>query len=283
MRSLAHFTLISLAFASACSSGGHFVPYADPARSAAENWPQVITNLDVLRIGQAQAESFVEALPVAERAEAKAAIERASRATVCIEVRTRTRGSSYQAQKGSGVVMLGETAASPVRVGTAGHVLEGGSTEVRILGSSGEVIAFDTARQQHVQFGTSDQDWGTIELASPPRETPALVVALPQASEIAFVLAYPDGAGRDVAGRMVYSRAVDAVPLQPVLTIGEVTRVAPLQLRPLAGAIPLGGASGGAIVNRRGELIGLFNSVVSSLTWWLNGASTAALKREAPR
>ena len=62
----------------------------------------------------------------------------------------------------------------------------------------------------------------------------------------------------------------------------EVVDTAPLRLRPLAGAIPLGGASGGAIVNRRGELIGLFNAVVTAfegdgVVWWLTGASTAAL------
>lgn len=280
---------ISLAVLAACSSGGHFEPYR-PAMRGPEPWPLVITNLDLLRVGQAQAERFVAALPAAERAATEAALARAASACVRVEVLTRSSGSNFQFVKGSGVAMRGKTAAAPVRVGTAGHVLaDGGSTEVAMRSSGGEAIHFDASRSEYTLFGSSDQDWGIIELASPPTNTPALLVALPQQGELAFVLAYPDGVGRDEQGRMVYGKAAAAdAPLQPVLTVAEVTQTAPLQLRPLAGAMPLGGASGGAIVNRRGELIGLFNAVVANfegdgVTHWLQGASTAALRDDTPR
>jgi hypothetical protein len=123
-----------------------------------------------------------------------------------------------------------------------------------------------------------------VALAGPGADLPALAVGLPEVGELAFILSYPQRIGRDRAGRIVHSIAYAEEPLAPLVTVGEVTQTAPLQLRPVAGSIPLGGASGGAIVNRRGEVIGLFNAVVVQgereyATWWLVGASAAALTR----
>jgi S1-C subfamily serine protease len=64
-----------------------------------------------------------------------------------------------------------------------------------------------------------------------------------------------------------------------------VSDTSPLTLEPIAGSLPLGGASGGAIVNRQGELIG----VLSGTGWtpgrrgadyWINGATVEAFAHE---
>lgn len=287
MRSAAAGLLLPMLALVACGTDGHFAAYAPPPTEPG-SWPQVVTNLDFVGVGNTQAWRFVDALPAAERAATKAMLGRVAPACVRIEVLVASSGSAATLTKGSGVVLQGG-AGGAVRVGTAGHVLSAGDVQrAWIVSAAGETLASDASTQEYVQFGSSDRDWGLIQLASPPRRTVALATALPVAGELAFVLAYPDGVGIDAQGRVVYGKAVAAAPLQPLLTVAEVTAPAPLQLRPLAGAIPLGGASGSAIVNRRGEVIGLFNAVVASFddagtTFWLHGASTAALPDSAPR
>ena len=77
-----------------------------------------------------------------------------------------------------------------------------------------------------------------MEIDAAVGDLPCVPLASPQNGELAFVLAYPDGIGRDEAGRLVYGRAVEAAALRPILTVGEVVQASPLQLRPIAGSIP---------------------------------------------
>lgn len=273
--------ICALILLTACGGVGHFQPYKVDSGYPAIR-PRVITNIDYVGAGDREAQDFVAQLQDEDRADVQQAILRAARACVRIEVKTRTSGTSYEASKGSGILMQGARPADAIRVGTAGHVLGSGGGQAWLVTSGGRELTVNSTRQQHAKFGTSNQDWGVMEIDVAVDDLPCVPVASPQNGELAFVLAYPDGIGRDAAGRLVYGRAVDAAALRPILTVGEVVQASPLHLRPIAGSIPLGGASGGAIVNRRGELIGLLNAVSNSfesdgVTYLLIGASSDAV------
>lgn len=269
----------------ACGAPGLVVSYDtnNPVPAAS----RVITELDSLAAGQQQASEFMASLAGSEGEATRAAVARAAQACLRVEVRTATQGSSYQASRGSGVLMrLSE--GGPLLVGTAGHVVMDQRTQIRLTRSGGERLEAAVHRQQNLWFGTSDQDWALVEVQLAPEGLTGLPVQLPEAGEIAFVLGYPANAGRDRAGRIVYGDRAGSEPLAPLLTVAQVTHAAPLQLRPLAGCLLLDGCSGGAIVNRRGELIGLFNAVMmetetATATYWLRGASVGALLESPAR
>lgn len=263
----------------ACSGAGHFQPFSTQSGLAAR--PRVITNIDFVGAGDQEAARFVREMPEADRTEVQAAIARAAAACVRIEVRRNISSSGYEANKGCGVLVQGAKPGDPIRLGSAGHVLDMAASYVCVVTTTGREITVNSPKVQFVRGGSSAQDWAVLQIDNAV-DLPTVPLASPKNGDLAFLLAYPDGIGRDAAGRFAYNKARENEPLLPLLTVAEVVQVSPLELRPLAGAVPLGGASGGAIVNRRGELIGLFNAVRHSLqangvTYWLLGAESDAI------
>ncbi len=112
-------------------------------------------------------------------------------------------------------------------------------------------------------------------------EVPALPIRSPEPGELAFVLSYPNQMGVSDTGQVVYGNAYADSPLAPIVLVAKVRDDSPLSLDPIAGSLAMGGASGGAIVNRAGELIG----VLSGSEWiprrdgaeyWISGATVEA-------
>ncbi len=79
----------------------------------------------------------------------------------------------------------------------------------------------------------------------------------PRAGSLAVAYGYPDGCGVDSRGRVVVGHAFAGRPLAPLRLLLRVVQAEPLLLEPIAGAVPLGGFSGGGIFDLDGRVIGV--------------------------
>jgi hypothetical protein len=84
--------------------------------------------------------------------------------------------------------------------------------------------------------------------------------------------------GIDAKGSVAFALANRGAPLAPMVCAATVMESNPLTLRPVAGALPMGGSSGGAIVDRDGVVVGLHTGAGLSperaaATYWFEGVS----------
>lgn len=146
---------------------------------------------------------------------------------------------------------------------TAAHTLDDAPESVRITTLSGRRCRA-TVRTQGRGRGKSGPDWALLDLDRSGSEgLPAVELGRAEVSELVFLLAYPDPCGVDGRGRIVRGDGFESAYLAPRVTFARVESLTPLVLVPVAGAVPLGGASGGGIFDREGGLVG----IVSGVPW----------------
>lgn len=237
-----------------CSTPGRNVPF-DRTEPLAATSGQLVTLLDYLESGRRAVDHFLSSLPEAEARELRSAIDRSTRASVRVAVIVRTKGLSYEQASASGALVA--TANGRPRVLTAGHSFTAGDFTTRVTTLTGARLAV-TPPVMGVDIVVDERgDWAVLELAGADasRALATVAIAPPVKGELAFALAYPDQCGVDSTGRIVRGEAYEDDALAPLVTILRVESEAPLVLAPVAGALPLGGASGGGIFDRRGALI----------------------------
>lgn len=182
-------------------------------------------------------------------------------ACVRIQVRYNVQGGSYQAYTASGVLIDGGR-----RVLTAGHALpDDPGHEIEVTLADGRSFAARRLGARYEVFATGDEDWGVLEVDAPAGvQLPSLELAKPTAGSLAYVLGYPSDLGIAPGGRIAPGLAHARAPLDPLLFVGRVQGLGPIDLSPVAGCVPLGGASGAPVVNEEGRLLGVFVSVSQS-------------------
>ena len=94
-----------------------------------------------------------------------------------------------------------------------------------------------------------------------------------------------EGVAVNADGNVVYGEAYKNELLDPIISVARVTDVSPLTLAPLAGSHHMGGASGGAIINQAGELIGVlsgsgWSANQEGVDYWIRGATVEAFEEE---
>jgi len=236
------------------AQGGR-IAWHDAVTGIGETEGKLVTLLDYLESGRRLARDYLEQQPGPAGKTLWDVTQRCRAACVRVEIEVKRQGASVVVSHGSGVVV-----ADGNYVLTAGHALNVEDVlAIRVILSDGRVVAATAVKSDFTEFNTTGRDWAVLKLAE---DRPADLVALKlgQAREGEPVIAhgYPDQIGVDEHGRIAYSR--DG-PLAPLLFPAHVNDTDPISLTPAAGAVPLGGMSGGPVVNANSEVVGIFVSV----------------------
>jgi hypothetical protein len=248
--------LLGAVLLAGCSTGRVFpfdrstpVPAADGA---------VVTQLDLLNAGRRLADDYVAALPAAEQARVASVDAVALRAAVRVAIRLPT-GRGYHEDSGSGVLVASGDA-EPPRLLSAGHVFAsaGAAHSVVCRTTGGLALEATTVDAVHAQ----DVDRARLQVAPVPAAIGSLPRrASPRAGSLVIAYGYPDRCGVDEAGRTVHGAAFGDEPLAPLRLVLRVIGDRPLRLEPVAGALPLGGFSGGGIFDLDGRVVGVLTGM----------------------
>lgn len=269
----------------ACASG-RALPYDRTVPVPATDGG-VVTEVDLLAAGRTLVDDYVAAMPAAER-ECVAALD-ALAARVCVRIGVRTSFAGGHGQEcGSGVLTVAPGADVPV-VLSAAHVFPGtrdGAT-IHCWTTAGVALEASLAAPAEVpplaERSRESWDWVELRLASPPGAGPWPRRAAPVAGSLVLAYGYPDRCGVDAAGRTVRGEAYEGAPLLPLRMVLRVIDDAPLELAPVAGAMPLGGFSGGGLFDLDGQVVGVLTGTKYELDRnaqhvLVTGTSAAAMR-----
>ncbi|NUN53713.1 MAG: trypsin-like peptidase domain-containing protein, partial [Planctomycetaceae bacterium] len=223
----------------------------------------VLTPFDFARMGNDAALGFLRAL---DGGRTLHVVETAGAAVVRFRVSARsTEHMATVSDQGSGVLVNGGR-----HVLVAGHVLD---IEMEHTDVKYEVFTIDgRLRRGKVPAvrggvdGAPEGDWGLVELeGEQPVDGPWLRLKPAAAGTTVVLLGYSGGNGVDAAGRVYPSFGLLEAPLRPVAVVGKVKDATLGECEVVAGREVLGGASGGAVIDLRGNLVGI--AVTQSWEW----------------
>jgi S1-C subfamily serine protease len=277
---LSRVAALTLLMVSACTAPGREVPYAS-ARTLPTIEGRVATNLDLLASGRTLVDEYVTQLPEPRRKQIAAVIARGKQASVRIVARYgfSSSGASYTENSGSGVLVAGSDGSAVVL--TAGHTFADTSADLRVsvFSLAGREIAATMVDIEHEK-----RDFAVMRCEPFSASDVVLAgMAAPRPGELVVALGYPDQCGVDRAGRVVRGESYTNDLLEPLALVLEVASTEPLLLLPVAGALPLGGFSGGGLFDLDGSVVG----VLTGSEWEPNkdamvvrvfGCSTAAMR-----
>ena len=227
----------------------------DAVTGLGETEGQLVTLLDYLESGRRLAREYLAKQPATEATTLWDVAQRCGPACARVEIDIKRQGDSVMVSHGSGVVV-----ADGKFVLTAAHPLVAEEIlAIRVILRDGRVVAATVAKSDFTTFNTTGRDWAVLKLADDrPADLVSLKLGKAEQGEPVIALGYPDQIGIDEHGRIAYSRDD---PLAPLLFPAHVNGTDPITLTPAAGAVPLGGMSGGPVVNAGGEVVGIFVSV----------------------
>jgi S1-C subfamily serine protease len=169
---------------------------------------------------------------------------------VRLEARHTFINGGYKSNHGTGIIL------NDGSILTADHVLtesvNGSNIEVVVTHTDGQVNSATVLQQ-------GEKDWARLkldaELQSPIR------MAKPVSGETVVFFGYPAQLGIDDKGEVCSFNKNEPASLLPMLVIAAVEDCETMLLKPLAGFPPVGGMSGGPILNLKGEVVGVQSSV----------------------
>jgi S1-C subfamily serine protease len=207
---------------------------------------------------------------------------------VRIEVQHSPTDEAYRSNHGTGILLGGR------QVLTAGHVLNenvtGEVSQILVTHSDGRVLHAEVDRQ-------GVQDWALLRilLEEGAAALPTSPIELGSATEgeTAIVFGYPAMVGLSAEGGVLPFHKGDAQAgspvsaLSPMLIVNSVLDATAMTLDPIAGFPPVGGMSGGPVLNSRGQVIGVQVSVSKTtdnatgrtLYYRLNAVPSSAVER----
>ena len=207
---------------------------------------------------------------------------------VRIEVQHSPTDEAYRSNHGTGIFLEGG------QVLTAGHVLNenvtGDVSQILVTQPDGRVLRAEVDRH-----GTEDWTLLRILLAedAPALKNSPIELGNATVGETVIFFGYPAMVGLNAEGEALPFRKGDAQTgsagsaLSPMLVVGSVLNAEAMTLDPLAGFLPVGGMSGGPVLNSKGHLVGVQASVSKTtdnqtgrtLHYRINAVPASAVKR----
>jgi len=273
--------MLAAAALASCAASGREVAFADvqPLPFVAG---RVVTSLDMLESGRRVVDDYVAGLPPEQRERLRAVIARGKQATVGVHARFAfgALGTSYTEASGTGVQVAAKDGSAVVL--TAGHTFDRAGSDLRVRVSMRGSAESDGQLVAWVYDATND--FAVVRCtATPPASAVLMPSAAPRVGQPIVALGYPERCGVDDAGRLTRFRPNGPMP-EPLVLLCEVTDTDPLLLDPVAGALPLGGFSGGGLFDLDGNVVGVLTQTnaewepgASSVTFRVQGCSVAAM------
>jgi S1-C subfamily serine protease len=281
-RSRATAAILAAVLFAACSVGRE-IPYGSVQQLPIQG--RLATTLDLLAGGRQFVDDYLQQLPEQQRLAALATIAKGEQATARVSVKHGfgSLGMSFSMASGTGVLVRG-SGGSPL-VLSAGHTFDvkASDSRVQVVALDGRVVEASMLDCKTGSGGVGTPDYAVLKCDR--ALDPDLVLpgtAAPRKGELIVALGYPDQCGVDRLGRVVRFGPDGADRIAPLACVLEVATEAPLQLVPVAGALPLGGFSGGGLFNLDGNVVGVLTNTewsfgADSLTVAVKGWSVAAM------
>lgn len=246
---------------------------------------RVATVLDLLASGRLFVEDYLQSLPEQKRLLALATITKGEQVTARVSVKYGfdSSGMSFSVASGTGVIVRGSTGSHFVL--SAGHTFEitAPDRRVEVVASDGRVVAASMLDCKSGSGGVGSPDYAVLQCdAAAGAVLVAADTAAPRTGELVVALGYPDQCGVDRLGRIVRFGPDGSARIAPLQLLLEVVTEEPLVMVPVAGALPLGGFSGGGLFDLDGNVIGVLTGVQwstgsDSMTVTVNGCSVLAM------
>ena len=181
---------------------------------------------------------------------------------VRIEVRHSYVKNGYSSNHGTGIILKGG------RVLTAKHVLtekaKEGKKQILLTTTDGRGFPAEVIKE-------GEKDWAMLRITGKESQEMAIkspvVMGKATSKQTAAFYGYPARLGLDGKGRVKSfhhgneTKGVPASKLSPLLVVAIVSDPEAMKLKPLAGFPPVGGMSGGPVLNIEGKVIGVQTSV----------------------
>lgn len=249
--------MLTLGLFAACSTPSRSLPLPRPGPLPGVDG-RVLTTLDLLAAGEEATRRFVEQLDPTTRDRLAASRARAEGATVRVAVRHGFHGlGSYGQNAGSGVLVTARDG-SPLVLSAAHTFATTADDRVTHLATpAGDRVAA-TMTECVYEDGL---DYAVLRPTEPVDACVPVRASALAAGELVLALGYPDVCGMLPDGRIARSDHQMAEPLAPLSLLLRVVDGDPLQLLPVAGALPLDGFSGGGLFDLDGRAIGVLTGV----------------------
>ncbi len=181
----------------------------------------------------------------------------AEASVVRIRLNYNRRGRLWSTDHGSGFILNGGR-----HVATAGHVVDRIDTrddcDIEVALPGGGLVSAHVVAPLPVGASGGDKDWALLELDHAVSGG-LRVSAWPRDARV-VILGFPEQIGRLRGGRFVADAISTGTPLLPTLHLGELDTYfvrSETAVTVQHGAMPMGGISGGPVVDARGNVVAI--------------------------
>src|ERR1700677_1829569 len=264
--------------------GGIHLALCEPMSSGSEEslhtlspGKQLITLLYYFEIGQQAVSKYLQGIPAEGNQNFAAVLLPLEKDAVRVWVIYNKTPQSFQTDHGSGV-FLGDGR----HVITAGHELDVldrfPDAEIKLILADGRTVSAKVIARRKARERTPNTDWALLEVVNGTDLPTGIPVGSLKDKSIVIAMGYPDGLGINPEGEIAIDNDSKPEPLLPLMVACRSEQATDTSLTPIAGCIPLGGISGGAVIDTEGKLVGIQVAVSThrkeaNLSWTIDISS----------
>ena len=187
---------------------------------------------------------------------------------VRIEAQYSIKKGGYQSNHGTGTLLKGGYVITAKHIFTKNVPRDNKQFRIFLTKIDGTVLQATLEKK-------GQSDWVLLKITSPKKNlkkytNSPITTRAPQEGETAVFFGYPAQLGLDRHGKVqsfqkeILQQHIPASHLSPMTIVSTVSEPLAMYLTPRAGFPPVGGMSGGPILNLKGELIGVQHSITKT-------------------